>query len=154
MPLPLIPIAAALLAGGSIAKGVGARREAGAHRRQSDAEHARLEAADKRRAAGRAALARGILNSIGYGGSMTDEQILAMFSGARRRDIITTPSIWSGIGQGASRAGELMLLGSAGGGGGGGGASAAAATPASPSGMTAYEEYLRMIRGGTGGPPP
>lgn len=148
-----------LMGGGALLRGLGGRREAQAANRQATAEHARLEAADGRRAAGRAALARGILNSVGYGGSMTDEQILAMFSGARARNIAPVPSIFSGVGAGMARVGELGLLGRA---GGGSGTAAGAVTggstlqlpgeqlPGGLAGDQAMQEYLRIIRGSGG----
>jgi hypothetical protein len=102
-----------LFGGGKLLGGLGGRREAGESRRQNMAEDARQEAEMRRRAGGRAALMRGILNANGYGSTMTDEQIFDTLLRTPRRGSNVVPSLLSGVGSGLAGAGTSLIAGSA-----------------------------------------
>lgn len=91
----------------------GHRREANAVNQTNRAEDLRLDAEQRRRAEARAALMRGIMDSSGFGGTMTDDQMVNMFVGTNRRGTVPVPSVWSGLGDAATGVGQSLVMGSA-----------------------------------------
>lgn len=128
---------------------IGGRRDERNALRANTAEDARQEAEMRRRAGGRAALMRGILNANGYGDTMTDEQIFNMLLHTQRRGTKQMSSVLPGIADIGQRFEDTLIRGSA-----------AIAAPGAPTGgVTAssaapafdYNELLRRLQSS---PPP
>jgi hypothetical protein len=124
---------------GSLIGSIGHRRDVSNVNRANTAEDARQEAEMRRRAQGRAALMRGILNANGYGETMTDDQIFDSLMRTPRRGAAVTPSLLTSVGSGIGHAGDLLVAGS----------SDANPTPtASPAAPAAsFYDLLRLLEG-------
>lgn len=109
--LPFLPIIAS--AAGSIISGIGHRRDVTNTNRANTAEDARQEAEMRRRAGGRAALMRGILDANGYGGTMSDDQIFDSLMRTPRRGANVNPSILSTVGNSISSGADMVIAGQA-----------------------------------------
>lgn len=119
---------------------IGNRRDERNTLRANTAEDARQEAEMRRRAGGRAALMRGILDANGYGGTMTDAQIFDTLLHTARRGTKPMSSVLPGIANIGQNLEDTLIRGSA-----------AIAAPGAPAAVSAGASAAAAAGAGAGG---